>query len=45
MYYFDRNSQDFLSSPLWNDAAKSIIDKLITLNTTQENLDNVSWFL
>ena len=41
MYYFDRNSRDFLSSPLWNDAVKSIIDKLITLNTTQENLDNV----
>ena len=28
MYYLDRNSHDFLSSPLWNDAVKSIIDKL-----------------
>ena len=41
MYYFDRNNRDFLSSPLWNNAIESIIDRLISLNTTQENLDKV----
>ena len=32
LYYFDRNNQDFLSSPSCNNAIESIMDRLISLN-------------